>query len=75
VSLVCFVLFCLTPGVGERELAGLRTALLEFASDVFAGFARADQRATGLRYLCGSLERILRSAHTYWISAVDVTRP
>jgi SRSO17 transposase len=53
VSLVCFVRFCLTPGVDERELAGLRTALLEFAEEVFAGFARADQRANGVRYLRG----------------------
>jgi SRSO17 transposase len=53
VSLVCFARFCLAPGVDERELAGLRTALLEFADDAFAGFARSDQRATGLRYLRG----------------------
>jgi SRSO17 transposase len=39
--------------VDERELAGLRTALLGFADEMFAGFARADQRATGLRYLRG----------------------
>jgi SRSO17 transposase len=37
----------------ERELAGLRTALLDFADEVFAGFARADQRANGVRYLRG----------------------
>jgi SRSO17 transposase len=53
VSLVCFDRLCLTAGVDERELAGLRTALLEFADEMFAGFARADQRANGLRYLRG----------------------
>jgi SRSO17 transposase len=37
----------------ERELGELRTALAGFASEVFEGFARADQRATGLRYLRG----------------------
>jgi SRSO17 transposase len=37
----------------ERELAGLRLALEEFASGVFEGFSRSDQRATGLRYLRG----------------------
>lgn len=52
-SLVCFGWFCLTPGVDERELAGVRTALVEFAQEMFAGFARADQRANGLRYLRG----------------------
>ena len=44
---------CLTRGMDERELAGLRTTLLDFADDVFAGFARADQRANGVRYLRG----------------------
>jgi SRSO17 transposase len=53
VSLVCFVRFCLTRGVDERELAGLRAELLGFADEMFAGFARADQRANGLRYLRG----------------------
>ena len=52
-SLVCFVRVCLTPGVDERELAELRTALLDFADEMFAGFARADQRANRLRYLRG----------------------
>ena len=37
----------------ERDLGELRTALEGFASEVFEGFARADQRATGLRYLRG----------------------
>src|SRR5689334_9074924 len=37
----------------ERELAGLRTALLDFADELFSGFARADQRANGVRYLRG----------------------
>lgn len=37
----------------ERELADLRSGLEEFAGGVFEGFARADQRATGLRYLRG----------------------
>jgi SRSO17 transposase len=53
VSLVCWGLFCLTRDMDERELAGLRTALLEYADEVFAGFARADQRANGVRYLRG----------------------
>jgi len=53
VSLVCSVVFCLDLGVDERELAGLRTALLDYADEVFAGFARADQRANGVRYLRG----------------------
>jgi SRSO17 transposase len=39
--------------VDERELAGLRAELEGFAAEVFAGFARSDQRATGLRYLRG----------------------
>src|SRR3954447_22290587 len=39
----------------ERELAGLRTKLLDFADEVFAGFARADQRANGQTYLRGLL--------------------
>jgi SRSO17 transposase len=39
--------------VDERELAELRLSLEEFASDVFEGFSRSDQRATGLRYLRG----------------------
>ena len=34
-------------------MAGLRLALEEFASGVFEGFSRADQQATGLRYLRG----------------------
>jgi SRSO17 transposase len=53
VSLVCFVLICLTRDVDERELVGLRTALLDFGEDLFVGFARADQRANGVRYLRG----------------------
>jgi SRSO17 transposase len=53
VSLVCWRVFCLTSGVDERELAGLRLCLEEFAAEVFEGFSRADQRATGLRYLRG----------------------
>ena len=44
---------CLTLGMDERELGELRTALEDFASEVFEGFARADQRATGVRYLRG----------------------
>jgi SRSO17 transposase len=43
----------LTSGVDERELSGWRLALEEFASEVFEGFSRSDQRATGLRYLRG----------------------
>jgi SRSO17 transposase len=47
------MLRCLTSGMDERELAELRTALEGFASGVFEGFARVDQRATGVRYLRG----------------------
>jgi SRSO17 transposase len=36
-----------------EELAGLRAELEGFAEGVFEGFARSDQRATGLRYLRG----------------------
>jgi len=39
--------------VEERELAGVRLALEDFAAAMFCGFARADQRATGARYLRG----------------------
>jgi SRSO17 transposase len=39
--------------VEESELAGLRAELEGFAAEVFEGFARSDQRATGLRYLRG----------------------
>ena len=41
------------PGVDERGLAGVRTRLEDFASGVFAGLPRSDQRATGVRYLRG----------------------
>ena len=33
------------------ELTEVRPALEAFAGEVFAGFARTDQRETGLRYL------------------------
>jgi SRSO17 transposase len=39
--------------VDERELGEVRSALEDFAGEVFAGLPRADQRATGLRYLRG----------------------
>ena len=37
----------------ERGLTQVRTQLEDFAGEVFAGLARSDQRATGLRYLRG----------------------
>src|SRR5881227_2153621 len=37
----------------ERGLTQVRTQLEDFAAGVFAGLPRADQRATGLRYLRG----------------------
>jgi SRSO17 transposase len=37
----------------ERELVRVRSTLEEFAGEVFAGFARCDQRETGVRYLRG----------------------
>jgi SRSO17 transposase len=39
--------------VDERGLASVRVALEDFAGEVFSGFARSDQRATGVRYLRG----------------------
>src|SRR5689334_15320700 len=40
-------------GMDGSELIEVRPALEAFAAQVFAGFARSDQRATGLRYLRG----------------------
>src|SRR5664279_6522643 len=37
----------------ERGLTQVRSQLEDFAAEVFAGLARTDQRATGLRYLRG----------------------
>jgi SRSO17 transposase len=37
----------------ERGLARVRAQLEDFSAVVFAGFARSDQRATGVRYLRG----------------------
>lgn len=37
----------------ERALARVRMQLEDFATEVFVGLARSDQRATGLRYLRG----------------------
>jgi SRSO17 transposase len=37
----------------EPGLTQVRVQLEDFAADVFAGLARSDQRATGLRYLRG----------------------
>jgi SRSO17 transposase len=39
--------------VDERRLARVRAQLEDFAAGVFSGLPRADQRATGLRYLRG----------------------